>query len=115
MIEYKKNRNSAAPCLLAPDNFTSSQRTPWGGTRIRFLKGMPAGPRVGESWELSVEPSHPSRTADGRELAEVLDTAPGWLGSSNGCSLLVKLLDADQARRHAQVGRRRNEHDSAAH
>src|SRR5690606_18882172 len=52
-----------APALLAPDNFTPPSRTPWGGRRIRALKRrwVGEGEPVGESWELSVEPSFPSR------------------------------------------------------
>lgn len=73
------------PVLLAGETFTPPERTPWGGERIRALKGLPAGPIVGESWELSVEPSFPSVLDDGRRLDELApDTA-----------LLMKLLDAD--------------------
>jgi len=75
------------PVLLEPTNFTPPARTPWGGRRIRALKGLPAGPPVGESWELSIEPSFPSALADGRRLDAL---APG-------CALLVKLLDAEDA------------------
>jgi len=75
------------PALLEPTNFTPPARTPWGGHRIRALKGLPGGPRVGESWELSIEPSFPSELADGRRLDAL---APD-------CALLVKLLDAQDA------------------
>lgn len=75
------------PALLEPTNFTPPARTPWGGHRIRALKGLPEGPPVGESWELSIEPSFPSALADGRRLAAL---APD-------CALLVKLLDAEDA------------------
>lgn len=71
------------PVLLEPC-FTPPARTPWGGHRIRRLKGLPPGDVVGESWELSIEPDFETRLADGRGLREVCgDTA-----------LLVKLLDA---------------------
>lgn len=48
-----------------PDNFTSPERTPWGGTRIvseikrELHVGSPAQV-VGESWEVSAHPSLPS-------------------------------------------------------
>ncbi|MEZ4340343.1 MAG: class I mannose-6-phosphate isomerase [Sandaracinaceae bacterium] len=71
------------PILLAP-RFTPPSRTPWGGHRIRRLKGLPAGDVVGESWELSIEPDFPSRLEDGRALRDLCPDTP----------LLVKLLDA---------------------
>ncbi len=48
-----------------PDNFTSPQRTPWGGTRIvsEIKQGLNVGAPiqvVGESWEISAHPSLPS-------------------------------------------------------
>lgn len=90
-----------APVVLRPDNFTPPARTPWGGHRIRRVikadLGLAEGERVGESWEVSVEPSFPSLTEDGRPLAALLAEDPrGWLGRSDVDStpLLVKLLDA---------------------
>src|SRR5690606_10079095 len=79
--------------------------TPWGGRHIAGgLKRALLGPerataQVGESWELSVEPTFPSRVADGRLLSEVLASDPlGYLGPSEAplrsTRLLVKLLDA---------------------
>jgi len=58
---------------------------------------------VGESWEVSVEPSFPSRFADGDGLlSEAIAADPvGWLGEAIATQhggqtpLLVKLLDAD--------------------
>ncbi|MCZ7683268.1 MAG: hypothetical protein M5U28_32510 [Sandaracinaceae bacterium] len=91
------------PALLVPDNFTPPSRTPWGGARIRALKArwVGAGDAVGESWELSVEPSFPSRTEDGAPLAARIAARPrAWLGrqeAEGGAALLVKLLDAAQA------------------
>ncbi len=97
------------PQLLRPDNFTPLTRTPWGGQRIlaRYkaglgLQGRP--PAVGESWEISVEPSFPSRLAQTDEtLGAVLAQAPAaWLGPELAARfggqtpLLVKLLDAAQ-------------------
>jgi mannose-6-phosphate isomerase len=96
---HQENDEAPRPVRLAPDNFTPPTRTPWGGRRIRPLKGMGEGPRVGESWELSVEPSFPSRTAGGRPLEALLRQDPaGWLGAEaerGGTALLVKLVDAD--------------------
>ena len=102
------------PRLLRPDNFTPPTRTPWGGRKIlaRYKRDLlmatgragtaHALPRVGESWEISVEPSFPSRTADtGELLADVIAADPvGWLDAAGArrhggqTPLLVKLLDA---------------------
>ncbi|MCB9593417.1 MAG: class I mannose-6-phosphate isomerase [Sandaracinaceae bacterium] len=79
--------NPIPPLLLQKACFTPPTRTPWGGHRIRRLKGLPSGDVVGESWELSIEPSFPSRLDDGRALRDVLGDTP----------LLVKLLDAADA------------------
>ena len=93
--------------LLTIDNFTPPSRTPWGGTKIRgHFKAawdLPTSwERVGESWEISVEPSFPSRLAQsGRLLSEAISDDPkAWLGESvahrfgGQTPLLVKLLDA---------------------
>lgn len=93
------------PLRLRADNVTPPQRTPWGGRRIverykRHLR-LPAGP-IGEAWEISVEPSFPSRIeSDGLSLAEIVAEAPeAWLGAAlarrhgGQLPLLVKLLDA---------------------
>jgi mannose-6-phosphate isomerase class I len=95
-----------APALLRPDNFTPPTRTPWGGRKIRsaYKAGLLTGTDtaiVGESWEISVEPSFPSRTvATGATLQEVIAAAPvDWLGDAVAAAyggqtpLLVKLLD----------------------
>jgi len=95
------------PRRLRADNFTPPSRTPWGGQRIlgryKLDLGLNTGDSVvGESWEVSVEPSFPSRVADGGgTLAALLATAPAlWLGSEGAARfdgqtpLLVKLLDA---------------------
>jgi mannose-6-phosphate isomerase len=98
-----------APALLRSDNFTPPTRTPWGGRKIldRFKRGLDLGaagalPFVGESWEVSVEPSFPSRlAATGALLHDVIAAAPlAWLGKREAgrygdqTPLLVKLLDA---------------------
>ena len=94
------------PALLRPDNFASPARTPWGGTRILDYKrdlALPERPAiVGEAWEISVEPSLPSRlAATGELLAEVVARDPvAWLGAGAArrfdgqTPMLVKLLDA---------------------
>ena len=89
------------PVLLQSDNFTPPSRTPWGGTRIAGLKGLPGARVVGESWECSVEPDFPSRLANGScTLAEWSAADPeGALGREaavgrRSTGLLVKLLDA---------------------
>ncbi|MCA9519805.1 MAG: hypothetical protein KC609_02480, partial [Myxococcales bacterium] len=120
------------PLRLQPDNFTPATRTPWGGRKIvgRYKRGLAASwdtsatPIVGESWEISVEPSFPSRVIASDDLVEggrsaespraaadrdragatlaeriVLDPV-GWLGpdvaaaADGQLTLLVKLLDA---------------------
>lgn len=96
------------PIPLAPDNFTSPARTPWGGTRLlgKYKAGLglatpDGGDRVGESWELSAGAELPSRTTDGRSLAELLRAAPEALLGDEArlgrttTALVVKWLDAD--------------------
>ncbi|HJL19114.1 MAG TPA: class I mannose-6-phosphate isomerase [Sandaracinaceae bacterium LLY-WYZ-13_1] len=96
-MEHQEN-DAPRPVPLAADNFTPPSRTPWGGRRIPALKGLAGDAVVGESWELSVEPSFPSRTADGRRLDDLVAATPeAWLGDERargGTALLVKLLDA---------------------
>ena len=93
--------------LLRADNVTPTTRTPWGGRRIageykRDL-GLSLEPVIGESWEVSVAPSFPSRVeGSGELLSEVIAAAPdAWLGSQvaerfgGQNPLLVKLLDSE--------------------
>jgi len=96
------------PALLRPDNWTPPARTPWGGRAIadRWKVDLAldpekrAWPAIGESWELSFDPAFPSRTEDGRTLAEVIAADPeAWLGADHAhperaTSLMLKLLDA---------------------
>ncbi|MCG8421831.1 MAG: class I mannose-6-phosphate isomerase [Proteobacteria bacterium] len=97
------------PRLLRPDNFTPACRTPWGGRRIldQYKRGLSLGeagrvPVCGESWEISVEPSFPSRFGDDdARLGDAIRAAPAaWLGRDSTCRgdnqtrLLIKLLDA---------------------
>jgi mannose-6-phosphate isomerase class I len=93
------------PALLRADNFTPPSRTPWGGERIlrdykREHLPARAEQRVGESWEVSVEPDFPARLEDGRLLSEYIAAHPqDVLGGEaerahDGTALLVKLIDA---------------------
>ncbi len=93
------------PLLLHPANFTPPARTPWGGRKIvgRYKAELPAcaafrEQAVGESWELSFGPELPSRTLDGRSLAEVVgldrQAELGEEAARGGSALLVKWLDA---------------------
>lgn len=91
---------------VRPDNFTPPDRTPWGGRAIvgRFKAGLDLGVDpsvpVGESWEISTEPSFPTVLESGDRLADVIAQDPrAWLGERvaaehAGCPLLVKLIDA---------------------
>lgn len=93
-----------SPLLLRDGNFTPRARTPWGGTRIarRYkpwlcAKGEP--PRIGESWEVSVEPDFPSQLEAGGPLAaEIAIDVSSWAGEAGaergGTALLLKVLDA---------------------
>jgi mannose-6-phosphate isomerase len=100
---------SIRPRCLRPDNFTPPARTPWGGRTIldRYKRDLDLGAatslsRAGESWEISVEPSFPSRLADDDTLlGEAIAADPvAWLGSAGAARhggqtpLLIKLLDA---------------------
>ena len=94
------------PRLLRADNLTPPTRTPWGGQQIlsRYKDGLnvPDQAVVGESWEVSVEPSFPSRFADDDTLLSAAIAADpiGWLGDEvssrygGQTPLLIKLLDA---------------------
>ena len=95
-----------SPRRVRPGNFTPPDRTPWGGTRIlsKYKAGIalnvdPAV-KVGESWEVSTEPSFPSVLEDGQPLADTIAADPvGWLGREiargydNQNPLLLKLID----------------------
>lgn len=93
--------------ILRSDNFTPPSRTPWGGTKIishykKSLLPTESMRCVGESWEVSVEPSFPSRLLESNELlsAAISRDPEGWLGEEiasrygGQTPLLVKLLDA---------------------
>ena len=93
---------------MAPDNFTSRAKTPWGGTKIadKFKKTIlpdARGKHIGESWEFSCDPTMPSQLADiGLSLPELIKRFPKEILSSRlfeqhqeaHSEILVKLLDA---------------------
>jgi len=94
------------------DNFTSEQRTPWGGTLIpKMKKGLGSfkkGLVVGESWEISGHPKFPNRfalsyagkktTIEIRQLEAMFsNNLYGGLAPANemrSMSFLVKLLNS---------------------
>lgn len=87
---------------LLPDNLTENV---WGGDWIPKLKGIQATGPVGESWEFSGHPSHPSRVKlpdqSVKTLPEILRQAPtSFLGqrvveyAGSLAPILVKLIDA---------------------
>lgn len=94
------------PRLLRPDNLTPPTRTPWGGDAIlshyKAGLGLATHGVVGESWEVSIEPSFPSRFADDDTLLRdaIASDPEAWLGRyvaeryGGQTPLLVKLLDA---------------------
>jgi mannose-6-phosphate isomerase class I len=94
------------PRLLRADNLTPPTRTPWGGEQIltRYKDGLDVPPEgvVGESWEVSVEPSFPSRFNDDNALlTDAIAANPiDWLGRDvashygGQTPLLIKLLDS---------------------
>lgn len=96
-----------APFLLRSNNFTSVERTPWGGLHIadrykrKVIDQSTATLRIGESWEFSVGDELASVDTDGKLLRDrIADDRLGMLGmeaehGANTTSLLVKLLDAD--------------------
>lgn len=99
-----KTQGFLGPCLLRGDNVTPLSRTPWAGRRIatRYKAALNVPERIGESWEVSVEPDFPSIVDDGQRLDEHIAVDPrGWLGkhaeAHGGLGLLVKLLDAADA------------------
>ena len=99
-------RPTPPPERLRPDNVTPPVRTPWGGQWIAAchkarLGVVAAADRIGEAWEISVEPTFPSRLArTGELLSDVIARDPAaWLGPAAArhdgrLPLLVKVLDA---------------------
>jgi mannose-6-phosphate isomerase len=95
-----------SPRRVRPGNFTPPDRTPWGGARIlstykaALALNVDRTIKVGESWEVSTEPSFPSVLEDGQPLADAIAVDPvGWLGREiagaydNQNPLLLKLID----------------------
>ena len=97
-----------SPRRVRPGNFTLPEKTPWGGRKIvsTYKRGLPLdlspSTRVGESWEVSTEPSSPSVLEDGLRLADAIAQNPvGWLGHriaetyDRQNPLLLKLIDPE--------------------
>ncbi len=106
-MQPQKN-DTPSPVPLRADNFTPPSRTPWGGRHLleHLKRGLSLDPEraawavVGESWELSVEPSFPSilRDAPVRLQACIASAPDAWLGEEVAArqpstGLLLKLLD----------------------
>lgn len=84
------------------------KETPWGGSRIRAIKGLPADNKhIGESWEVSGVPGMESVVAKGPEkglsLPQLIEKhGEGLLGSAmvkrfgSEFPILVKIIDAEQ-------------------
>ena len=72
----------------------------WGGNQIEQLKGLPSsGKSIGESWECSVHPHHPSTvmlTEDSKiPFPDLIDEGVlGSVGTTRELPILVKFLDA---------------------
>lgn len=102
--------DTSQPLLLAPDNFTPRSRTPWAGTDIhrRYKQRVAQEEWIGESWEISCDPTFPSRIAGhshftGQTLQQVISAHAAAMispdlakreGGEASCSILVKLVNA---------------------
>ncbi len=95
------------PFILEPDNFTPLEKTPWAGTWLAatIKKAIvPYSPmNIGESWEVSRDPTNESRLRSNPSLtlSEIIKRFPVDALSpeevSQGkstCEILVKLLNA---------------------
>ena len=95
------------PIFFEPNNFTSLARTPWAGEEIfhSYKMGLVAegtSAKIGESWEVSCDPSHPSQISNlGLSLQDLIDKKPVEMLSQklvdkglNTCPILLKLLNA---------------------
>lgn len=93
------------PIRLAADNFTPLTRTPWAGNKIcRDLKNFESGSEgihVGESWEVSCDPTFPSMCIDHQKtLQKMINEYPAeMLGIQSSktkeptCEILLKIID----------------------
>jgi len=94
---------SIAPFLLEP----ILKPKPWGGRNIERLFGreLPAGEKIGESWEVSARPGDSNIVASGlnagKTLLELIESDPeGMLGPSltnahgNRLPIMSKFIDA---------------------
>lgn len=94
------------PLIFHPNLDTTR---PWGGRAIAPLKGLnlDRNSRIGESWEISVNPSSPSVISNpelrGKSLAKIVDEKPAAILGQRVIDrygpifpLLLKILDADE-------------------
>ncbi len=91
------NRIAPYPMKFMPQ----FKELPWGGEKLAgFGKSLPAGKKIGESWELSGIPSSPSVAANGHlagvPLDEIVSRESLWFGGKKRLPLLVKLIDASE-------------------
>ncbi len=108
---YRNIKRLNRPVILSPDNFMPVARTPWGGFGIAKLyknhlgpEFLPQGapPKIGESWEFSLDPNYPSRAIEDRTSLKVLMEhfaedvfSPAKISQGLGqCHIMVKLLEA---------------------
>ncbi len=91
---------------LTPNLFTPLSRTPWAGSYLASShkrKWASAGSLIGESWEISCDPSFPSKILNGdKTLWDCIKDDPiGMLSKEHvdehgaNCDILVKLINAD--------------------
>lgn len=89
--------NLEQPLVLDPCNFTSLAETPWAGNMlapgIKSHVVSEANTRIGESWEFSCSPAHPSKLKDSPiSLMELFDKYPAECGKDR-CEILIKILN----------------------
>ena len=88
-----------SPIKLTDNNYTPMSRTPWAGTAIRenYKAHLKLQENIGESWELSFDPSMPSFIEKTNE--SLYDIAPQLrekfsTNKNKGFNLLIKLISA---------------------
>jgi mannose-6-phosphate isomerase len=93
------------PIKLNPRQFTDLTRTPWAGRLLsQTLKKnfCAANTQIGESWEVSCDPSFPSVLADDplKNLIDIISSNPRAclspaLADTGTCEILLKVLNSD--------------------
>jgi mannose-6-phosphate isomerase len=99
-VEVRIGRMKAYPLKFRP----IPKKRPWGGHKLRevFKKDLPAGEKIGESWELADLPEDKSVIANGELAGQTIHSAIGKypkeiMGDENfsgAFPLLIKFLDA---------------------